>query len=263
MRDPDRESWRSRQSHQPRTANLDRRGDASLAANFLVILELAVGLDHPAAIFLALLFLGGERLAQPEVRENLRDLIGRSLEQARFTLGELAPREGLHHQHADRLVASILHRHAEESVIALLAGLGKIFVARMTDRVGDADRLALFDDHPDQSLIGAHRDFADRFAIESDSGAQDEPLALRIEQVERADLDLHPLGNRGNDFIEGLAQVRRGLATDRRDIFDQSELVAIGTHDLFCLVLKSCEGSLSHALALKQPTAPTFGGRVG
>ena len=75
-----------------------------------------------------------------------------------------------------------------------------------------------------------HRDFADRVAIETDSGAQDESLALWIEKIKRADLDLHPFGDRGDDFIESLAQIGRGLATDRGDILDQSELVAIGTH---------------------------------
>ena len=138
---------------QARAANLDRRGNPSLAADLLVILELTIGLDHPAAIFLALLLLGGEGLAQAEMRKNLRDLVGRGLEQARFTLGELAPGQRLDHQHADRLVAPVLHRHAEESVIALLAGLGEIFVARMADRIGNADRLALLDHQADQAFV--------------------------------------------------------------------------------------------------------------
>ena len=86
---------------------------------------------------------------------------------------------------------------------------------------------------PTRPSFGAHRDFADRVAIESDGGAQHQALALRIEEVERADLDLHPLGDRGDDFIEGLAEIGCGLATDRGDVLDQSELVAIGTHDWF------------------------------
>ena len=77
MRDALRESRRGGKPDQARAANLDRRGDARLAADLLVVLELAVGLDHPAAVFVALLFLGRERLAQAEMRKHLRDLVGR------------------------------------------------------------------------------------------------------------------------------------------------------------------------------------------
>ena len=117
-------------------------------------------------------------------------------------------------------------------MIALLAGLGKILVARMTDSVGDREHVGLFDNGADQSLVGAHRDFADRVAIESESRTQHQPFALRIEKIERADLDLHALCDRLDDLVEGLAQIGGGFATDRGDILDQSELVAISTHGL-------------------------------
>ena len=93
-----------------------------------------------------------------------------------------------------------------------------------------ADAVALLDDGADEALVGAHRDFADRFAIQPEGRAEHEPVALWIEQIERADLDLHALRDRGDDFIQRLAEIGGGLATDRRDILDQSELVAIGTH---------------------------------
>ena len=86
-----------------------------------------------------------------------------------------------------------------------------------------------------------------------------EALALRVEEVERADLDLHPLGDRGDDFIEGLAQVGGGLATDRGDVFDQSELVAIGTHELiFILYWKVASEVYRMRVALKQPMGSTL-----
>src|SRR5208282_3178821 len=97
-------------------ANLGRRGVAGLAADFFVVLELAVGLDHPAAIFKPLFFLGGERFAQPEMRKNLRDLVGGGVEQENFAFVELAPLERLRDQHSERLLAAVANRHAQKSM---------------------------------------------------------------------------------------------------------------------------------------------------
>ena len=99
-------------------------------------------------------------------------------------------------------------------MIALLAGLGKIFVARMADRVGNVDRRVLLDNQPDQPFVDPHRHFADRIAIEADRRAQHQALALRIEQVERADLGLHSAGDRVDNLVEGLAQVVGMLTAD-------------------------------------------------
>ena len=201
-----------------------------LAADFFVVLELAVGLDHPALVFEPLFFLGGERFAQPEMRKNLRDLVGGGAEQADFVLVEFAPLERLRDQHSERLLAAVMNRHAEKSMEALLAGLGKIFVARMADRVGHVNRLVFLQHQPDQSLVQAHRNLADRFAIESDGGAQHEPLALRIEQVERTDLGLHAGGDRERHAVQRLAQVVGMLAANRGEMLDQSEAILVGTH---------------------------------
>ncbi len=112
VRDAVAEAGRRRQSDQARAAHLDRRGDAGFTADLLVALELAVGLDHPPAVLVAFLFLGRQRLAQAEVREDLRHLVGRGLEQAHFAEAEFAAAQGLHHHHADRLLPPVLHRHA-------------------------------------------------------------------------------------------------------------------------------------------------------
>ncbi len=225
-----RKSGRRGKSRQPRSSNLGRRGVTRLAADLLVILELAVGLDHPALVLEPLFFLGDERFAQPEMRKNLRDLVGRGAQQADFVLVEFAPLEGLRDQHSERLLAAVMHRHAEKSMEALLAGLGKILVALMTDRVGHVDWIVFFQHQPDQSLVETHRNLADRFAIEPDGGAQHEPLALRIEEVERTDLGLHPARDRERDAIERLAEVVGMLAANRREMLDQSEAILVSTH---------------------------------
>ena len=143
------ETGRRRQSDQARATHLDRRLDAGLTADLLVALELAVGLDHPPAVLVAFLFLGRKRLAQAKVRQDLRHLIGRGLEQAHFARAEFAAAQGLHDHHADRLLPPVLHRHAQKGVVALLAGFRKIFVARMADRVGHGYRLAVLDHQAD------------------------------------------------------------------------------------------------------------------
>src|SRR5580692_7776722 len=128
-------SGRRGKSRQPRPSNLGRRCVTRLAADFFVILELTVCLDHAALVFEPLFFLGDERFAQPEMRKNLRILVRGGAEQADFTLVEFAPLERLRDQHAERLLAPVMNRHAEESMEALLAGLRKIFVALMADGV--------------------------------------------------------------------------------------------------------------------------------
>src|SRR5438128_2073596 len=98
MRDAVREAGRGGQSDQSRMADFRGARDARRAADLLKALELAVCLDHPAAILVALFFLGGERLAQLEMRHDLRKLRRRSAQQPDFILGELASPEGLHRQ---------------------------------------------------------------------------------------------------------------------------------------------------------------------
>src|SRR5579875_924642 len=166
MRHAVSKAGRSGQSDQAWTAHPDRRSDAGFAADFFIVLELAGCFDHPAAILVALLFLGGERLAQPIMGEHLRDLISRGLEQANFAGGKLAAPTRLYHQHANRTFAPVLHWDAKKGVIAFLAGFREILVARMTDRVLDRLRLAGFDHHPDQALIDAHRNLADGVSLE-------------------------------------------------------------------------------------------------
>src|ERR1700691_6289329 len=225
-----RKSGRRGKSGQAGAANLGRRGVAGLAADLFVVLELAVGLDHPALVFEPLFFLGDERLAQPEMRKNLRDLVGGGAQQADFTLVEFAPLERLRDQHAQRLLAAVMNRHAEKSMKALLAGLGKIFVALMADGVGHVNRLVLLEHQPDQLPVKAHRNLADGFAIEADGGAQYDSLALGIEEVERTDLGLHAGRDREGHAIEGLAEILGMLAADRGEMLDQGEAILVGTH---------------------------------
>src|SRR6202166_2403224 len=100
------------------------------------------------------------------MRQNLRDLVGGGAEQANLALVEFAPLQGLRDQHSERLLVPVENRDAEKSVIALLASLGKVLVARMTDRVGHVNRFIFLKNQSDQPFADTHRDFANRFAIE-------------------------------------------------------------------------------------------------
>src|SRR6266850_944226 len=225
-----RESGRGSQPGQSRAANFRRRGVASLAADLLEVFQLAIGLDHTPAIFEPLFFLGRQRLAQAKMRQNLRDLVGGGAEQANLTLIEFAALQGLRDQHTERLLVAVENRDAKKSVVALLASLGKILVARMTDRVGHVNRFVLLQNQPHQPFADTHRDLADRFAIEADGGAQDYALALRIEKVERAYLGLHSSGDRGDHLIESFAQVFRMLPANSGKMFNEGKAIFIRRH---------------------------------
>ncbi len=231
MGDAARETWRGGQADQARAANFDRRGEARGAADLFVTLELAIRLDHAAAIFVAFFFLGREGFAQLKAREDLRDLSGSRAQQADLLLTDLATAQSLDDQNANRLLPPLLHRHAEKRVIALLAGLGEVFVTRMAHRVFDHHGSVRFDGEPDEALAHTHRDTADRITIEADGRAQDQTLVLRIEEIERADLDLQTARDSTDNPVQRFAQVVGGFAADRGDAFDQRKSITIGSHD--------------------------------
>src|SRR5262249_24202377 len=194
----------SRESHQAGPAHLGRGFDSGFAADLLVVLELAVRLNHSAPIFLAFLLPGRERFAQPKVPENLSDLACRSTQERDLGARKLAARERLRDQHAKWFLASLLQRDPQKGVITLFARFGEIFVAWMADRVRDRYRFILLDDQSHQSLGGAHRNSPDRVPIESHRRTQHQTFALRVKQVERTNLCLHPVRDRCDDLVQSL-----------------------------------------------------------
>jgi hypothetical protein len=109
-----------------------------------------------------------------------------------LALVELAALLLLHHQHAHHPPV-VDDRRAEEGGVALLAGLGKVAVARVVGGVFQVQRLLAGADQADQTFVGGHADLADGALVEALGGHQHEAVGFRVEQVDRADLAAHGL----------------------------------------------------------------------
>ena len=111
-------------------------------------------------------------------------------------------------EHADRPL--LAHdRHAGEAVEQLLAGLGAIGEFGMARGLGEVEHRDLLGDRADQAL--AHRQLGDvdRALVEADGGEQLERAVAQ--QVDRADLARHRLGDDVDDLVElGLRARLRG-----------------------------------------------------
>ena len=84
--------------------------------------------------------------------DHLREHHRRGLQRLLFLLGIGAPRPVLHHQHAER-IAGAQHRHAEEGMVDLLAGLGAVGRGRMVLRRRQVDRVGLAGHQADQAFV--------------------------------------------------------------------------------------------------------------
>ena len=102
------ETGRGGQPDQAWPADFNWGSEPGSTTDFLVALQLAVGLDHPAPVFVAFFLLGGERLAQLKVRKDLRNLRSRGAQQAYFGAAELPPTQSLDGHYTDGFEPAIL-----------------------------------------------------------------------------------------------------------------------------------------------------------
>ena len=151
------------------------------------------------------------------------ELAGDGAQQADLVGGELAAAQRLHDQHAERR-APLEHGHAEERVVALLVRLGEELEARVHRRVGYRDRLHGLDDEAGQALADQHAHAADRAVLEAGGRPQRERRRALVEQVDRARLGTHALGDHLDDAVERLLQVL-GLADQGADVLEEAQAV--------------------------------------
>ena len=113
----------------------------------------------------------------------------------------------LHDQHAER-AAGAQHRHAEEGVVDLLAGLRQVGEGRVRLRVGQVERPGARRDRADQALpeleLGkVHRPGVQTFgSVEFEDG-------VGAQHIERADLGHHVLGDFAHDAVEPRLRLKR------------------------------------------------------
>ena len=140
-------------------------------------------------------------------RDHLGEHHGGGLQRLLFLLGIGAPRPVLHHQHAER-VAGAQHRHAEERVVDLFAGLRPVGERRMVLRVRQVDRVGFAGDQADQAFVLAQHGLVDRFALEALGGVKLE-RAVDAQHVDGADLRHHVGGDQHDDLVETVLRADR------------------------------------------------------
>ena len=129
---------------------------------------------------------------------------------------------GLHHQHADGCLLRV-DGNAEEGVVPFFAGLGKVQEAGMRRGVHDHHGVACLHHQSGQSLVDGHGHPPHGRLVEAPRGAECQPPALGIEQVDRADLGLHALRDDARDAVEAPLQVL-GFIDEAADLLQGDEM---------------------------------------
>ena len=141
----------------------------------------------------------GDRL-QLAGGDHLRQQHRGGLQRLDFLLGIAAAGAVLHHQHAERRAAA-QHRHAEERMVDLFAGLRLVGKGRMVLRVRQGERFGGRGDQADEAFARTHGGQMHRLAVEALGGEQlERPVGAR--DIERAHLGDHVRGDEDDDAVE-------------------------------------------------------------
>ena len=133
--------------------------------------------------------------------DHLRQDHGDGLQRLDLFLVVLTAGAVLHHQHAEH-AAGAHDRHAGERVIDLLARLRTVGELRMALRVVERQRPGVRGDVADQALADPQARAMHGRGIEALGGEQLEHLA-GAQQVDRAHLGHHLVGDQAHDFAQG------------------------------------------------------------
>src|SRR5207247_161542 len=179
--------------------------------------------DHAAAVLATLLLLRLEVLEEPRLDDDAAHLAGDRAQEPHLVTREPAAAERLDHQHAHRR-AALGDRDADEGMVFLLAGLREVLVPGMRDGIDRHHRLALLDHHAGETCLDAHRHLADGALLEPRRRPEREALRARVEDVQRAHLRPHALGDHLDDALERLLEILRARG-DRADVLENGETV--------------------------------------
>ena len=172
--------------------------------------------------------------------------VGDGAQQPELVRREATPTQGLHHEHAESRPL-LRDGHAEKGVVALLTRLRKVFVTRVRERIDDHDGLALLDHESGQSLVHLHGDLADRGTLETGRRPERQDLVFGIEEVERAHLRTHALGDDPDQVVEGLLEPLR-VTDDGPDVLEDGEPLPFARTRASGPAVSCRHLSLAHAL---------------
>src|SRR5207302_3525862 len=216
------EAGHGRQSREPRLAAPPRARLGALC-RLLVGLQALDRRDHAAAVLATLLLLRLEVLEQPRLDDDAAHLPGDRAQEPYLVAREPPAAERLDHQHAHRR-AALGDRHADEGMVFLLAGLREVLVPGMRAGIDRHHRLALLDPHAGETFLDAHRPLPDGALLEPRRRPEREALRARVEDVQRAHLRPHALGDHLDDALERLLEILRARG-DRADVLENGETV--------------------------------------
>ena len=138
----------------------------------------------------------------------------------------------------DRVAVLAVQRHCDERLKPLLFELGYVFHARIVERtLANERRPALRERPPREALPTLQLDAADEVRVGRGCGAQHEPLAVAIEEIDEAGMRGARVGEQPYDTFKDLFEVERGA--DRRDDLVEEALFAYS-----CRRLPRCDPSI-------------------
>ena len=115
----------------------------------------------------------------------------------------------------DRAQEELRERYAEVRLVALFLRLGEVAKAGVSRRVLDGERAHLLNHGSREPFTGTERDLSQRGTVESSRRGQPQRGAVRIEEVDRADLRTHLVGDHLDRAVEDLADGVRPLNRQR------------------------------------------------
>ena len=206
-----------RPPHELRSEHVERLGRGNRLGELGELLELAHALPR--------------LVVELRVLDRTRDERRARDEEVHFRVGELARRDGVESDRADRLAALAVERHRNERLKPLFLELGHVFHTRIVEGVLAYERrLALGERPPCKTLAALQLDAAREVRVRRGSGAQHEPLPVTIEEVDEAGVRSARVGEQANDPFEDLLEVERG--PDRRDDLLEEAFVDCSRHVL-------------------------------
>src|SRR5712692_10001459 len=138
---------------------MQRSPDRSLPTPALVGAQSPQRVHQAFLVFFSLALFVLERIDQARLYDDARHLSRDGLEESNLIAREFPPPRGLDHEDPERH-SIIDQRNSQERMKALLAGLGKIFVARVSLRIDDHDRIHSLDDKSGQPFGDPHGYFS-------------------------------------------------------------------------------------------------------
>ncbi len=168
---------------------------------------------------------GDEAIERARLADHRRYLRRRFGQHANFIVRKSSGLDRLHHQDALQH-AAVDDGDAQEGLVGIFARLAEIFEARMTRHLPHGHRAHLFGNQAGQTLVERQTQRADTFRAQAHGGGQHQVRAVRLQQIDGANIGFGARRDQGDDVHERLSRFAAGFG-EVPDFFQRQYIVGI------------------------------------